>query len=213
MASAVDYVDAGLAKMAKKVDTLVAAQEVKKQLNNDDAWTGCGSDAHISKEAFENVIIYGRPRDTPATCQGTFDYSAKFCVSDHWVDNHAPRDWRELDGDGPGLNVFRGPCIADRSCGNHNECESGDYCGYDQSNWFHTQGGNNHTCIKMYPRDTNETFGSPTNLTLRDVESERKRGGLNHLCLHMCINCAILLSVCILVRAGAGCMHSNSRGP
>ena len=44
VASAVDYVDAGLAKMAKKVDALVAAQEVKKQLNNDDAWTGCGSD-------------------------------------------------------------------------------------------------------------------------------------------------------------------------
>ena len=56
------------------------------------------------------------------------------------------------------------------TCG-ENTCETGDYCGYDQAvHWDSWFTGHKHVCIKMYSRETNETFGSPTHLKLREVE-------------------------------------------
>ena len=85
--------------------------------------------------------------------------------------------------------MFRGPCSAEiaggLTCG-ENTCETGDYCGYDTIAGGHglfTAGfwhaGNKHVCIKMYSRDTNKTFGSPTKFKLREVESALP-------CLHPC---------------------------
>ena len=169
--------DYSLAGPSEKDGALSDPRQVKKQLNLGDDWTGCGLSAQIDRPTFGKIIIYGRPRDTSPNCNGTFDYSANYCVSNEFVNHHAPPDWRVLSA--PGLNMFRGPCSVNEDvnedglmCG-ANHCEVGDYCGYrSKFELFAFNVKRDLVCIKMYREEETDTFGSPTNMTLKQLEGE-----------------------------------------